>query len=288
MAEKGRLFQNRRAEDLIMTSPDPSAHKRIGRGVRNFDNAIWDRVREDAVLAGNFAKFSHNPTMKQHLLITDTKKLAEASPFDSVWGIGLRANDPEVRIPRRWPEKKMFGKALSTVLDAIGTSEARLASHASSQQFCTPTLTGGIHETSTAPPRLRALARACPGPPSKYSTCFSDAPADSSLEVLAVTPGVDPCFALPEHGPCLVGGIISTTPLSPRKSRFTLELTSSRPMVAWRSLTLVPHRPSSDATYWMACSRWGQHPSRASGYVLLVSGVVLANLPLRKLRRASA
>ena len=51
----------------------------------------------------------------------------------------------------------------------------------------------------------------------------------------------------------------------PRRLRFTVELTPSRPMVAWRSLTLVPHRLSSDATYCIACSRWGQHPSRARG-----------------------
>ena len=82
-----------------MSSPDPSAHKRIGRGVRNFDNAVWDRVREDTVRAGNFAKFSQNSTMEHHLLSTGTKNLAEASPFDPVWGIDLQADDPEARDP---------------------------------------------------------------------------------------------------------------------------------------------------------------------------------------------
>ena len=67
-----------------------------------FDNLVWDRVREDAVLAGNFTKFSRNPTMKHHLLSTDTFVLAEASPFNPVRGIGLRADDPETRDPRRW------------------------------------------------------------------------------------------------------------------------------------------------------------------------------------------
>ena len=33
---------------------------------------------------------------------------------------------------------------------------------------------------------------------------FFDAPADSSPEVLAVTPEADASFALPEHGPCLI------------------------------------------------------------------------------------
>ena len=64
MPEKARLFQDHHAEELIMSSADPRAHNRIGRGVRDFDDAVWDRVREDAVLAGNFAKFSQNPTMK--------------------------------------------------------------------------------------------------------------------------------------------------------------------------------------------------------------------------------
>ena len=73
MAEKARLFQDPRAEELLMSSPDPRAHKRIGRGVCNFDNAIWDRVREDAALSFTLEKFPQNQTMKQHLLSTGTK-----------------------------------------------------------------------------------------------------------------------------------------------------------------------------------------------------------------------
>ena len=82
--------------------------------------------------------------------------------------------------------------------------------------------------------------------------------------------------------------LLSTTPLLPRRLPFTVELTPSGPMIAWRSLTLVPHRLSSDATYWIACSRSGRHPLRASGIVTLVPLVFLANLPLCKRRRASA
>ena len=84
-----------------------------------------------------------------------------------------------------------------------------MATQASSQQFCTPTTTGGTQEISPAPPRSRAPARACPGPPTEFSTCFSDPPADSSPEVLDVTPGVDSSLARPKHGPSLVGGIIT-------------------------------------------------------------------------------
>ena len=82
-----------------------------------------------------------------------------------------------------------------------------MATQASFQQFCTPTTPSGVNEISPAPPRPRA--RACSGPPTQLSICISDALADSSPKVLAVMPGVLPCLTLPEHGPCLVDGIIT-------------------------------------------------------------------------------
>ena len=126
-----------------------------------------------------------------------------------MWGIGLRADDPEAQDPSRWRGKKLLAKALSAVRDTLRSSEAGLAPPASSHQFCTPTTTDRIHEISPAPPGPLAVARACLGPPLEFSTYFSDAPADHSPEVLAVAPSVDPSLALPEHGPCLVEGTIT-------------------------------------------------------------------------------
>ena len=48
--------------------------------------------------------------MKQHLLSTGTDILTEASPFDPVWGISLRADDPEAQGPSRSRGKKCSGK----------------------------------------------------------------------------------------------------------------------------------------------------------------------------------
>ena len=61
MAGKARLLKDHRAVVVIMSSPDPSAHKRIGRGVHNFDSAPWDREKQNAVLSGNYAKFTTEP-----------------------------------------------------------------------------------------------------------------------------------------------------------------------------------------------------------------------------------
>ena len=94
MAEKARLFHDHDTAERIMASPDPREHKRLGRGMHNFDCPIWDRIREGTVYAGTFAKFTQNPAMKQHLLSASFKCLVKASPFDPEWDIGLRADDP--------------------------------------------------------------------------------------------------------------------------------------------------------------------------------------------------
>ena len=64
MAEKASIFQEHRAVEFIILSPDPSTHKRIGRGVPNFDSAVGDREKQDAVLSGTCAKFTQNTAMK--------------------------------------------------------------------------------------------------------------------------------------------------------------------------------------------------------------------------------
>ena len=61
MVEKVRLYKDHSAIRLIMSSPDPDTHKRIGRDVRNFDSAVWDREKQNVVFSGNFAKFTQKP-----------------------------------------------------------------------------------------------------------------------------------------------------------------------------------------------------------------------------------
>ena len=164
MAAKPRLIKDHRAVELIM-SPDPSAHKRIGRGVRNFDSAAWDREKQNAVFSGNYAKFTQNPAMKHHRLSTGNNRLAEASPLDPIWGIGLRADDLRANDPRQWRRKNLVGEALSAVCEAIRDSETGLAHLASVGPFRTPTEKTGIHKISSAPQSCSfTAASACQGP----------------------------------------------------------------------------------------------------------------------------
>ena len=121
-----------------MSSPDPSAHERAGRGVRNFASAAWDREKQHAVLSGKYARSTQNPAMKHHSLSTGIKRLTEASPLDPVWGIGLRADDPRAKGPRQWRGKILLGEALSAVREETRDTETALANPASAGRFVLP------------------------------------------------------------------------------------------------------------------------------------------------------
>ena len=154
-----------------------------------------ERIKMPCYLAP--VKSMQNPAMKNHLLSIGNNRLAEACPLDPVWAIDHRADDPRANDPRQWRGTNLLGEALSAVRDAIRESEAGSA-HPSSRRFCTPTGNAGVHEISSAPqPSPLSAASAFKGPPSEFSTCFPDAPADQSPDFFAIASGV---------GPCLVGG----------------------------------------------------------------------------------
>ena len=65
-----------------MRVSNPTLHKQYGRQIRNFDAVVWEREQESIVLVGSYAKFTRNAAMRQHLLGTGDRLLAEANPYD--------------------------------------------------------------------------------------------------------------------------------------------------------------------------------------------------------------
>jgi ribA/ribD-fused uncharacterized protein len=93
MYRKAMLFKDHEIADQILTSTNPAAVKKLGQSVQNFDEEQWKAHRKEIVLQGNLLKFTQNPDLKALLLATGDKILAEASPFDKVWGIGKKEAD---------------------------------------------------------------------------------------------------------------------------------------------------------------------------------------------------
>ena len=116
MAKKALLFKDYENYVLIMNERDPQKCKALGKQVRNFDASIWDRCKEEIVYNGNYAKFDQNAKARKYYLFnTGNTFLAEASPFDTVWGIGLEADHPDATNPSKWKGQNLLGKILMRV-----------------------------------------------------------------------------------------------------------------------------------------------------------------------------
>ncbi len=115
MAGKARLFGDRHTTARILECEHPDEVKKLGREVRGFDQARWEAHRVDIVVQGNEAKFGQDEALRTFLLGTGDRVLVEASPRDTIWGIGLSANDERATDPARWRGLNLLGFALMEV-----------------------------------------------------------------------------------------------------------------------------------------------------------------------------
>ena len=86
----------------IIQSETPEAAKKLGRRVKDFDTAVWERHKFDIVVTGNCHKFSQHTTLRNFLFDTKETVLVEASPLDRIWGIGLGESNPSAQNPGEW------------------------------------------------------------------------------------------------------------------------------------------------------------------------------------------
>jgi len=123
MFEKAMLFQDFPSACAIIATTNPKEVKRLGRLVRGFDERIWAEHREVIVFAGNYHKFTQNPDLKQYLANSGKKIFVEASPTDKIWGIGLDANNPAARDPKKWQGLNLLGYAITAVRNKLFPSK---------------------------------------------------------------------------------------------------------------------------------------------------------------------
>lgn len=123
MAGKARLFGDAEAERRALAAGHPKAAKDIGRSVRGFDQAVWERERFALVTEGSVHKFRHHPDLRSFLLGTGDRVLVEASPLDRVWGIGLAADDERAADPAAWRGLNLLGFALMEARARLAAEE---------------------------------------------------------------------------------------------------------------------------------------------------------------------
>lgn len=115
MAEKSHFFGDIEIYNQIMKSDNPKEQKALGRQVKNFNKEKWEKVARDVVYEGNYAKFTQYPHLRDKLIETGDKIMAEVNPYDCIWGIGLEGTDPRALDMDKWRGTNWLGEALMEV-----------------------------------------------------------------------------------------------------------------------------------------------------------------------------
>lgn len=115
MYQKAVLFNDQEAAKQILSTSNVGEIKALGRSVKNYDDIIWNGMRQVIVYQGLFEKFSQNSELKSRLLATGQDILAECAVQDKIWGIGLSMKDERRFDMNAWQGENLLGFSLMWV-----------------------------------------------------------------------------------------------------------------------------------------------------------------------------
>jgi len=119
MAHKALLFGDTAGFENIISCETPKEAKELGRQVVGYDDQIWNDNRYEIVKIGNIQKFNQHPELATYLLETGDLIIVEASPVDTVWGIGLTSTSKDIDNIYAWRGQNLLGFVLMEVRDFL-------------------------------------------------------------------------------------------------------------------------------------------------------------------------
>lgn len=129
MFEKATYFDDVEIASLILEEPDPKKAKKLGRAVKGFDDAEWDKVCVDTMMRAIRYKFTQNDDLMAKLLEHGDKTFVEASPYDKKWGVGLAEADPLILDESNWKGKNLLGKCLTNLAAELAPKTLTYVKH---------------------------------------------------------------------------------------------------------------------------------------------------------------
>jgi hypothetical protein len=115
MYAKAMLFGDTAIAQEVLAEPIPRNQKALGRKVKGFVSEVWENECFAIMVKGCLQKFLQNPHLKEQLLATDDLVLVEASPHDTIWGIGMDENHLDATNPEKWLGLNLLGLVLMEV-----------------------------------------------------------------------------------------------------------------------------------------------------------------------------
>ena len=119
MYMKAKTFRDDEIAKKILNTNNVAEIKALGREVKNYNDTIWNGVRQIIVYNGLLEKFSQNSDLRKELKDTNDGILAECAVKDTVWGIGLSMKDKDRLDINKWKGQNLLGFALMQVRNQI-------------------------------------------------------------------------------------------------------------------------------------------------------------------------
>ena len=116
---KAQYFNDIETANLILKTSSPSEAKALGRKIKNFDEDKWIHERENAMYIACYEKFYQNKDLKEKLLLTKDKTLVEGSPYDFIYGVGLKWDDKLILDEKNWKGLNLLGITLMKVREDL-------------------------------------------------------------------------------------------------------------------------------------------------------------------------
>ena len=119
MYQKAICFKDYEIAKKILKTDNVAEIKTLGRKVSNYDDHIWNGVRQVIIYEGLLQKFLQNEELKNQLLSTRNAILAECAVKDTIWGIGLSMKDENRFDKSKWKGTNLLGYTLMLVREQI-------------------------------------------------------------------------------------------------------------------------------------------------------------------------
>ena len=119
MYQKAICFKDYEIAKKILKTDNVAEIKTLGRKVSNYDDHIWNGVRQVIIYEGLLQKFLQNEELKNQLLSTKNAILAECAVKDTIWGIGLSMKDENRFDKSKWRGTNLLGYTLMLVRKQI-------------------------------------------------------------------------------------------------------------------------------------------------------------------------
>lgn len=119
MYQKALCFGDQETAQEILQTQNVGKIKELGRCVKNYNDVIWNGVRQIIIYQGLLEKFRQNEELKKKLLDTQDAILAECAVKDCIWGIGLSMKSEKRMQIKEWKGQNLLGFALMEVRRAL-------------------------------------------------------------------------------------------------------------------------------------------------------------------------